>query len=334
MEMNDQLINKLAQVALRIEKGQLDNEVLQRAEAENRWFTQDNIQLALRAIGSEYLKEDRVRTWLRSYPGRAEPKKVAMVLAGNIPAVGFHDVLCGLLSGHRLQIKLSSKDRILIPYLLSLIAPEEGSFEFVERLKKPEAVIATGSDSGVDHYRQYLGHLPHIFRGHRNSVAVLSGEESDKELEALMDDIFSYFGLGCRNVSKLMVPEDYDFTTFLGIAESTYKNVLYHHKYANNYDYNKTLLLMNKVPHHSAWNLLLSEDISLHSRIACLHYETYAGEAELARALKRDKENIQCIVSSFDIDQWDTFQFGKAQTPSLGDYADNIDTMAFLTDPA
>ena len=321
----------MAEVSGRIEEGQLDDSILRRAEAENRWFTQENIKLALSAIGKEFLDERKIRTWMEKYPLSPRSKKVAIVLAGNIPAVGFHDVLCGLLSGHQLQIKLSSKDKVLIPYLLDLIATEDASVNFVERLDKPEAVIATGSDSGVDHYRQYLGHLPHIFRGHRNSIAVLSGNETDSELEALMDDIFSYFGLGCRNVSKLMVPSGYDFTSFLKIAESTYKEVLHHHKYANNYDYNKTLLLMNKVSHLSAWNLLLTEDKSLHSRIACLHYETYDSTDELELAVKRDEGCTQCIVSSLDLKNKETLGFGQAQMPGLADYADNVDTMAFLT---
>lgn len=307
--------------------------VIRNAELQNAWFTKDQILNAL-SDWAKSLSETNLRNWLKpySFDEDLEVKKVAVVMAGNIPLVGFHDLLSVLISGHRFVGKLSSNDNLLIPFLaeeLIRIEPEfQSKIEFTkDRLPDFDAVIATGSNNTARYFEYYFKDKPHIIRKNRNSVVILDGTESTEQLETLGEDIFMYFGLGCRNVSKLLIPEGYDFDVFFK-AMYSYKDIINHHKYANNYDYNKTVYLMSSVKLLDNGFLLLKEDEQFSSPIGVLFYETYAGEKQLKERLEEEKENIQCIVGKHPLSKVD---FGKAQHPDLADYADDIDTIKFLT---
>ncbi len=300
----------------------------------NRWFTEDNVWLSLEAITKAFLDASKLHQFASNYTISDQQKAIGLVLAGNIPCVGFHDILCVILSGNLAKIKLSDKDAILIPLLLKqgeLAYPGfEQSFQIVERLKDFDAVIATGSNNASLYFDQYFGKYPHIFRKNRNAVAVLSGEESETELDNLAIDIFQYFGLGCRNVSKLYLPEGYDISKLMEHLDRN-KNLANHNKYRNNYDYTLALWLLNKVEFLQNSCLLLKEDPMIPSRIATVHYEYYTDIKELNRHLIEKDQEIQCIVSSHAELGVDYFAFGEAQKPAINDYADGVDTMQFLT---
>ena len=305
---------------------------LEKAEQQNAWFDRENCLFALKHWAG-LLKEDTLRTWLSPYTiGEKTPKQIALVLAGNIPMVGFHDLLCALLSGHKALVKLSSNDKVFLPFLvkkLEEIAPEfQGKVQFTEeKLHNFDAVIATGSNNTARYFEYYFGQKPHIIRRNRNSVAVLTGAETPEELFLLGEDIFRYFGLGCRSISKLFVPEDYDFVAFFE-AIYPYHTLLDHQKYVNNYDYNKAVYLMSLFQLLENGFLLLKEDEKYASPIATLFYERYKNIPSLLQRLETDKEQIQCIVGGAAIPQ--SIGFGQSQVPSLADYADGVDTMAFL----
>ena len=305
---------------------------VEKAEQQNAWFDRENCLFALKHWAG-LLKEDALRAWLSPYTiGEKTPKQVALVLAGNIPMVGFHDLLCVLLSGHKALVKLSSNDKVLLPFLvkkLEEIAPGfQGKVQFTEeKLHDFDAVIATGSNNTARYFEYYFGQKPHIIRRNRNSVAVLTGEETPEELFLLGEDIFRYFGLGCRSISKLFVPEDYDFVAFFE-AIYPYHTLLDHQKYVNNYDYNKAVYLMSLFQLLENGFLLLKEDEKYASPIATLFYERYKNIPSLLQRLETDKEQIQCIVGGAAIPQ--AVRFGQSQVPSLVDYADGVDTMAFL----
>lgn len=309
--------------------------VMEEAKARNGWFTLESQQLALNAIREDMLDEFKLDQWVKPYEGLAskEPKKIGLILAGNIPAVGFHDVLSCLLSGHYALIKASEKDRVLIQHLLKLLVEIEPNFqyqfEFTEQLKSMEAVIATGSNNTGRYFHTYFDKYPNIIRNHRNSVAILTGQESDETLYTLGADIFTYFGLGCRNVSKIFVPEGYNFGQLMEVLHQ-YNEIVLHHKYKNNFDYNIALYLLNRVQYINNGCLILLEDKRLASRIASLHYEYYDEPTLLAERLKEDAENIQCIVSSVQIQNLATLPPGQSQRPALSDYADGTDTLSFL----
>ncbi|TLU96973.1 acyl-CoA reductase [Dyadobacter sediminis] len=304
------------------------------AKSKNNWFTPENTAQSLNAIASQYLDEDKLTQWAAQYPEPESARKIGIVMAGNIPAVGFQDALCVLISGHILLAKPSSDDFVLINALLNKLIDLEPAFEdyirFVERLNDADAYIATGSDNTARYFHYYFAKKPHIIRKNRTSVAVLTGNETDAELSALGHDILQYFGLGCRNVSKLYVPEKYDFTRFYHAIQEMDKNYLHHHKYFNNYEYNKSIFLVNAVPHYDNGFLLLSESEVLVSAISVLHYETYRTMDEVSGKLAASSEKIQCIVGSSHPPLPQTVDFGKAQIPGLLDYADAVDTMAFL----
>jgi hypothetical protein len=301
----------------------------------NAWFTADNVEHAVKVIG-EMLNKNDLRTWLSRYSIKSqEPKRVGVVLAGNIPLVGFHDVLCILISGNFALIKASSQDARLITQVLkrlTAIEPVFGQqFGFKDRLKDFDAVIATGSNNTSRYFEYYFGRVPHIIRKNRNSIAVLTGNETTEQLYALGHDIFDYFGLGCRNVSKLFVPNGYDFVPFFEAIEP-YKNIINHHKYNNNYDYNKSIYLVNRDKHLDNGFLLLKEDKNMVSPLAVLFFEYYNTIGSLEEKLKEESENIQCIVSSAPpLEVCGAVPFGQSQQPALWDYADGVDTMDFLT---
>jgi len=306
--------------------------IFQKAEAENGWFTQDNIKFALESW-SEALSEENLQQWISNYQiEETNPKIVAIIMAGNVPLVGFHDFLSVLITGNKVLAKLSSNDKTLLPYLAKYLISVEPAFkgyiEFTEgRLKDFDAVIATGSNNTARYFEYYFGRYPHIIRKNRNSVAVLTGKETEEELTALADDIFRYFGLGCRNVSKIYIPENYDFEAFFK-AMYSWKEIIHNHKYINNYDYNKAVYLMDSFPLLDNEFMLLKEDNGFSSPISVVFYEKYNSIEKLEKELKAQSENIQCIVSNKSFAN--KVSFGKAQTPKLWDYADGVDTIEFL----
>lgn len=301
------------------------------ARNENPWFTAENVKRSLTGI-TQYLNEDKLKQWTSTYTlAPKEPKEVALVLAGNIPLVGFHDLLCVLISGHHAQLKLSSKDSKLIQYLIKHLIWLEPTFEEAitikeNKLENFDAVIATGSDNSARYFEYYFGKYPNIIRKNRTSCVILTGNESEEEIDALGEDIFSYFGLGCRNVSKAYVPNGYDLTKILSRGEA-YKDIIHHHKYCNNYDYQKSILLVNLVPFLDNGFILLQENKKLVSPISVLYYEYYTDQADLENKLNNNKEKIQCMVGN---NKPASIGFGMAQYPEVWDYADKVDTLKFL----
>ena len=310
-------------------------EIVRKAGQQNSWFTKDNILFALQHWG-HVLKAHTIASWLKDYPEpRAKtPKTIAIVMAGNIPLVGFHDFICVVLTGNRALAKLSSNDALLLPFLAKFLlkkVPElEHQMVFTkETLRDFDAVIATGSDNTGRYFEYYFNAYPNIIRKNRNSVAVLTGKESTETLGALGEDIFRHFGLGCRSVSKLMVPQHYNFDAFF-TAIYPYQEIIHNHKYANNYDYNKAVFLMSDFKLLDNHFLLLKEDMGFASPIGTLYYEHYETEATLMQKLASAKDRIQCIVGSSSLGG--TIPFGSTQVPLLDDYADGVDTIAFLID--
>ena len=308
------------------------NETVKLALIQNVWFTTANIRSAFRNWG-EVLRRENISNWLSAYPtAKWSNQTVGLVLAGNLPLVGFHDIICVLLSGHRAVIKTSSKDKVLIPEFINILEskfPEINErVQFVsDQLGSVDKVIATGSNNSSRYFSYYFKDIPHIIRKNRNSIAVLTGGESEEQLAGLADDICLYFGLGCRSVSKIWVPKDYDFDILFG-ALYKHKDIINHNGYANNYDYNKAIFLINQEPFLDNGFLILKEDNRISSPIACLYYNYYDKQTEVEQAIVANREDIQCVVSSSD-EKTHVF-FGEAQNPQLHDYADNIDTMDLL----
>ena len=309
--------------------------LMHRTEFNNQWFTKENQRLSLNAIRDYFLDRAALEHWVGCYniSDTVNAQKVGLVLAGNIPLVGFHDVLSVFMAGHKAQIKLSDKDKFILPYLVKIMAQTNEKvndyFAFTEKLTDFQAVIATGSNNSARYFQSYFGKYPHIIRRNRNSVAVLNGAETEAELLALGNDIFQYFGLGCRNVSKLYIPQNYNLEHLLEVLHE-YKSLVLHTKYKNNFDYNYALYILNKVPIKNNGCIILTEDKAIQSRIANLHYEYYDDANALAVELEAKKEEIQAVVAQSTLEGLSTIPFGKAQQPSLMDYADGVDTMAFL----
>lgn len=299
----------------------------------NAWFTPENTAKAIAAIALMLNQKD-LESWIPQGDANKKPLNIGLVLAGNIPLVGFHDILSVLGSGNRALIKLSSQDNKLSPYILKKLTEIEPGFEslisYVEKLTDYQAVIATGSTNTSRYFEYYFNKVPHIIRKNRNSVAVLTGNETKEELKALGNDIFDYFGLGCRNVSKIYVPEGYKFDHFFESIEE-FKSVNDHHKYNNNYDYNKSIFLVNMDQHLDNGFLLLKEDKRLASPLAVVFFEKYDNIQELDTELKSMKDQIQCIITNASLNSR-TCSFGMSQQPGLWDYADGIDTIKFLNE--
>ena len=314
-----------------------DEELLlltKRIQDQNAWFTPSSVIRALEGISS-MLSEKLLRDWLEQYSiPESEPlKTIGVIMAGNIPAVGFHDALCILISGNRLKAKISSQDSVLIAYILSLLTAAEPRFtDRIEittgQLKGIDAIIATGSNNSSRYFEYYFGRYPNIIRHNRNSAAVLHGAETREELEELNKDIFTYFGLGCRNVSKLFIPMDYNFDSFFETAEK-WSWLKDHNKYFNNYEYSKAVFLVNSIKHFDNGFLLVKEDSSLHSPVAVLHYERYENIDAVKMQLLEQADNLQCVVSSA-VTGISGLTFGETQLPGPADYADGVDTMEFL----
>ncbi len=312
--------------------------LMHRTAFHNAWFTIENQQLALDAIRRRFLQRPLLEAWANRYPvAESGPlKTIGLVMAGNIPLVGFHDLVCTFAAGHKAQIKLSEKDKFLLPYLLQLMERlQPGAsqyFEIVERLAGFDAVIATGSNNTSRYFEAYFGKYPHIIRRNRNAVAVLDGSESNDELKELGKDIFRYFGLGCRNVSKIWVPRGYDFDPLLETLHE-YRDLILHDKYKHNFDYNLAIFILNRTPHRHNGCLILVENPAIPSRIATVHYEYYDDLDQVQRALEAARSEIQCVVGSqrLHLSGFPIVPFGQSQQPSLDDYPDGVDVMAFLT---
>jgi len=301
------------------------------AEENNSWFTKENILFSIENW-TNALTESNLAKWTSETQHNDTPKKVAIIMAGNIPLVGFHDFLSVLISGHAVLVKQSSNDKHLLPFLakyLEHVAPElKGEINFTEgKLTEFDAIIATGSTNTARYFEYYFKDKPSIIRKNRNSIAVITGNETEDELEALSNDIFQYFGLGCRSVSKLFVPKNYQFDAFF---KGMYNKHTYidNAKYANNYDYNKAVYLMSEFDILENGFLMIKEDNSYSSPIASVFYEYYEDVNTLKLKLKEDAENIQCVVANGFSDT--EVKFGQTQCPQLWDYADGVNTLSFL----
>jgi hypothetical protein len=309
--------------------------LIENAKHKNAWFTTDEVRKAVLANG-KMLNEEDLNNWLSAYQLNFEnPKKIGLILAGNLPLVGFHDILAVLLTGNIALIKLSSQDDNLIPFLLKKLVEIEPNFEsqlqFVQRLENFDAVIATGSNNSSRYFDYYFSKVPNIIRKNRNSIALLTGDENKEELHLLGKDIFDYYGLGCRNVAKLLVPKDYNFILFFEAIEP-FNEILNHHKYQNNYDYNKSIYLINKNKHFDIGFLLVTESEKINSPLSAFFYEEYNSLNEAVKHIYTEKENIQVVVTNANIElPTAKVKLGESQAPKLWDYADGVDTIAFLT---
>ncbi len=304
------------------------------SQSHNGWYTPENVLYAVESW-SKALTEKNINQWLHSYQfDLVVPKKVGIILAGNIPLVGFHDFLSVLIAGHEVIVKTSSNDQKLLPFLVNYlisVAPKlKNKIHFIEgKLESYDAIIATGSNNTARYFEYYFKDKPTIIRKSRNSVAVLVGNESKEQMIALGEDIFRYFGLGCRSVSKLFVPKNYNFDLFFNGIFS-YQDVIKYEKYANNYDYNKAVFLMSNFQLLDNEFLTIKEDKSHASPIASVFYEFYDDLNQLKTRLETEKDTIQCVVSNNLIEN--SVAFGQTQQPNLWDYADGIDTIQFLID--
>ncbi|HEY4208227.1 MAG TPA: acyl-CoA reductase [Puia sp.] len=346
LEQRIDLLGELGEYCLSGEPGWVS--ARQRAHHENGWFTPEFIQLAVRQIAAEFLQKDRLTQWAASYSlpaANPAPKTIGLTMAGNIPLVGFHDFLSIFITGHRQWIKPSSRDNVLIRHLAARLEKQDprvaGFVAFQERLTGADAYIATGSNNSARYFDYYFGKYPHIIRRNRTSVAMLTGEESREDLDRLADDVYLYFGLGCRNVTKLYVPENYDFLPLLE-AFRRYNYLSDLSKYKNNYDYQLTILILNKAYYMTNESILLVKNAVPFSPISVLHYEYYRpGEDPLPFLVGH--QDIQCVVGKGQhlVGTASTpatpsnalanlVPFGQAQHPSLTDYADGVDTLQFL----
>lgn len=306
--------------------------LLKKSQLENPWFTQKNLKYSLNQWAN-LLTEDKINEWLSKYSSSETPKKVGLILAGNIPIVGFHDVIAVILSGNIPLIKLSSKDKRILPYLLQRwqeFSDNEIQYEIVEKLDNFDAVIATGSNNTARYLEYYFKNYRSIIRKNRTSIAVLNGEETEEELKLLANDIFRYFGLGCRNVTRLFIPKemklDILFENFIDFGE-----IINHNSYANNYDYNKAIYLLNQEKFWDNNFVMLKEDNNLFSPLSVINFSRYENLSEVEKFVEEHQNEIQCIVANPNLGL-DSECFGEAQNPSLSTYADQVDTMEFLTE--
>lgn len=331
LEQRIQAFHQLGQVLRSLPSEKLE-EWCHLAKSDNAWFTAGNVKLAIEGISS-FLHLDTLTAWTNKYPLQTlKSKTIGTIMAGNIPLVGFHDFLCVLISGHNLLMKVSSKDSKLFGIVVEELITIEPAFkEKIKIVDGPmkgfDAVIATGSDNSARYFDYYFNKYPNIIRKNRTSCAVLTGKETKTEMLALGKDVFSYFGLGCRNVSKLFVPADYSFQVLLD-TWSTFSEVIDHHKFNNNYDYQKAILLVNQQPHLDTGYTLLCESDNFVSPISVLFYEFYKSEDDIINKLIANRTKLQCIVGN---EAFCTVSFGNTQHPAVWDYADDVDTLAFLS---
>lgn len=298
----------------------------------NTWFTEDSVKQALNEW-SKQLNYSNIKQWTDQYQlTDKSDKKIAIIMAGNLPLVGFHDLLCGLILNFNCIVKLSSDDKILIPFIIefldSVLPGIKNKVEFTTNpIKDFSGVIATGSNSSFKYFEYYFGSYPNVLRKTRHSIAVLDGNESVEDLKNLGNDIFNYFGMGCRSVSKLLVPKGYDFDLLFN-ALFKFKDIINHNKYVNNYDYNKAVYLMSEQKFIENGFVILKEDEKLGSPIGCLFFEYYENSKDLNTYISNIKDSLQCVVSNLNIPN--STSFGSSQKPNIDDYADNINTLDFL----
>lgn len=304
-------------------------DVLRQTQAQNGWFDREQLWTMLLSFRQQFFDAEKLQAWISGYTPADRMKTVGLVLAGNVPFVGMHDILCVLMSGHRAQIKLSSKDSYFFPWmqaqLQEIYPPLADQLSFTERLQDFDAVIATGSNNSARYFNYYFGKYPHIIRRNRTSVAVLHGDETPEQLEALGKDVFTFYGLGCRNVGKVFVPQGYDQQLLFKYWEP-YRQVIDNPKYKHNYDYNRALLLLNNTPYLTNDFYMLVESEQLFSPLSVLYLQSYSDATDLQEKLDPIAADLQCIVSN----RPGNTPFGKTQDPGLSDYADHIDTMQFL----
>ncbi len=309
------------------------NKLIEIAFSYNGWFTPDNVERALKGIAS-MLAESELTEFSKSVNDTTSNKVVAVIMAGNIPAVGFHDMLCVLLSGKNILIKVSSDDPAFMPFLAGMLIYFEKEFapkiNFSDsKLSNFDAVIATGSNNTAKHFEFYFGKYPNIIRKNRSSVAILNGNETTEDLKQLGNDIFYYYGLGCRSVSKLFVPQNYKFD-FLFESLFEFKHVLNNNKYNNNYEYNRAIYLLDLIPFLDNNFLMIRENEEMHAPTSVLFYEQYINQTTIVDKIKANADKLQCVVSNFEIPNLNTIKFGKTQQPSIFDFADNVNTITFL----
>jgi hypothetical protein len=301
--------------------------IINRQFSYNGWFTKENVRKALLNLG-EQLTEDKLADWTSKYQFTEQPKRIGIIMAGNIPLVGFHDFLCVICSGNTAVCKLSSNDKTLLPalanHLVEFCPVLKGQIEFsAGKIGEIDGVIATGSDNSIKYFEQYFGKYPHIFRKNRTSVAVLDGSETKDDLNRLGEDIFSYFGLGCRNVSHLFIPESFDMARFFEAIVS-HGDIIHNNKYGNNYDYHRAVYLMNQIPLLDNNFVLLRESEDLFSPLALVHYERYEKIDSVKEKLSKHEQDIQVVIGK------EFAPFGTSQVPTLTDYADGVDVMKWL----
>ncbi|MFQ3575665.1 MAG: acyl-CoA reductase [Cytophagales bacterium] len=312
-----------------------NNPIFRAAQTENRWFNEQNIKTALNNW-VETLRNKESKNWFTdNYRLLENPKRIGIVCAGNIPLVGFHDVLSVLLSGHLAVVKLSSQDTVLMTKVLDWLCdcfPNwKDNLEIVEKLGNVDALIATGSDNTARYFEYYFAKIPRLIRKNRTSIAVLNGEETDEQIVGLGEDIFTYFGLGCRNISKLFVPDGYDFVKLLSIWERNFSYLPMHTKYFNNYEYRKSIYIINNINHFDDGCVLLLEDKNIFSHIATLHYEFYQNLNQVQDIINSQQEQIQ-VISTMLPGFSNSCTLGQTQKPKINEYADGVDTIAFLMD--
>lgn len=306
------------------------NTAIRQAAIKNKWFTPEHSWEMIEAIKTDFLDAEKLKAWLSNYEIKEVNKSLGLILAGNLPLVGFHDILCAFVLNVPIKVKLSEKDSVLTKYFIEELAALDITWkvEFVERLNDYDAVIATGSNNSNRYFEQYFQHVPSLLRKNRNSLAVIQGDETEEELNGLAHDALSFFGLGCRSISKIFVPKAYEVEKLFKHFD-LFQEYLNHHLYKDNYDYNRTLLLMNNTPHLANDFVMLKEDAALQSRLATIHYSYYEQAEEVQNDIIQHHEDLQVVVSK-ENPLWKSVGFGQAQRPGLSDYADHIDTIDFL----
>lgn len=312
------------------------DKIAQSGAQHNGWFTEENVRAALLAIKTNYLNKSELLAFAREQKipnENVSPKIVGLVMAGNIPLVGFQDLLYVLLTGNKAQLKLSSKDeflnKVIIKKLIEIESKWKNFISIEERLSNFDAIIATGSNNTSRYFDYYFAKYSNIIRKNRNSIAVLTGNEDETALQNLGKDLFNYFGLGCRNVSQILVPEAYDFVPLFKTLETHYPDLKNHHKYKNNYDYQLSLLLINGVEHLASENLIITKKEHVASPISCLYYQNYKSIEDVRQYLNKKQDEIQCVVSQLTEIEG-VIPFGNSQQPGLNDFADNVNVIDFL----
>ena len=310
---------------------ELPDSIIYNAQIHNQWFTPDFIKFAAPNWG-QALSEKNLTEWLKNITRSKSPKKVAIIMAGNLPFVGLQDLLCVLVTGNIALVKLSSQDEVLMKHVIQILIESNKDFEnkikITERLNDAEALIATGSNNSARYFEYYFRNIPSIIRKNRTSLAVISGNETNEELEELAGDIYQYFGMGCRNVSHLLLPRSIDLQQ-LYQALDKYMDLVNHHKFYNNYMYHKAILLMNLTKHYDNGFMIFQEKDELHAPLATLNYHYYDSINDIEQYIDKHKDSIQCVVSNMK-EFNNVIQLGTSQQPNLWDYADNVNVVDFL----